>query len=206
MASKSSLAIALSKLNVFISPDTKLEQYATDSEIAADVLWTAKMLGDIEGKKIIDLGCGTGILGIGALLLGAEEVIFVDKDKKALALLNKNLDSLDVTEGFRIVHADIAEFDDKADVVIENPPFGTRERHIDKDFLSKAFSCADIVYSFHKTATKGFVDAFSKDNRFAITHRFDFRFPLKQTMSFHTKRIERIDVSCFRLLRNKIEK
>src|SRR3989338_8397937 len=82
--SKSSLAIELSKLKVFESPKVRQEQYPTDSEIAASVLWNAYILGDLEGKVIADLGCGTGILGIGALLLGAKKVFFIEVDKKAL--------------------------------------------------------------------------------------------------------------------------
>ena len=39
---------------------------------------------DLEGKTVIDYGCGSGILGIAALLLGARKVIAVDHDPQAL--------------------------------------------------------------------------------------------------------------------------
>src|SRR3989344_9379113 len=91
---KSGLAIELSKLKVFESPKVRQEQYPTDSEIAASVLWNAYILGDLEGKVIADLGCGTGILGIGALLLGAKEVLFVDSDEKALERAKNSLSKL----------------------------------------------------------------------------------------------------------------
>jgi putative methylase len=199
--SKSQLAIALSKLDVFPSPDPKLEQYPTDSEIAAEVLWNARMSGDIEGKTIADLGCGTGILGIGALLLGAKKVFFVDTDTAAIAVLGNNLNRLDITKGFAIINRDIADFDEKVDVVIQNPPFGTRQEHADKAFLEKAVSISATVYSFHKTATSRFVSSFSADKGFRIANRWDFSFPLKSTMKFHEKRIQRIEVSCFRLVK-----
>ena len=77
MVSKSALAIELSQLNVFPTPNIKLEQYPTDSEIAADILWTAFMRNDIKNKIIADFGCGTGLLGIGAILLGAKKVFFI---------------------------------------------------------------------------------------------------------------------------------
>ena len=76
MRSKKELAILLSKLKTFDTPKTHLEQYSTDSEIAADILWFAYQNKDIEGKKIADFGCGTGILGIGALNLGANKILF----------------------------------------------------------------------------------------------------------------------------------
>ena len=89
MITKSKLAIQLSKLKVFETAKIKLEQYPTDSEIAADILWNAFMQHDIEGKVIADLGAGTGVLGIGALLLNAKKVCFVEKDKEAVKLLKE---------------------------------------------------------------------------------------------------------------------
>jgi putative methylase len=195
--SKSSLAIELSKLQVFPSPKPKLEQYPTDSEIAADVLWQAYMAGDIKGKTIADLGCGTGLLGIGTLLLGAKKVFFIDTDTAALAILGNNLKKLDIKKGFKIVNSDIKDFKEKADTVIQNPPFGTKEKHTDRAFLEKAFTLANTIYSFHKTSTSGFVNKFAEDNNFSITNKWDFEFPLKQTLKFHKKRIQRIKVSCF---------
>lgn len=38
---------------------------------------------DLTGKKVLDLGCGSGILGLGALALGAAEVTGCDVDPKA---------------------------------------------------------------------------------------------------------------------------
>jgi putative methylase len=124
--SKSQLAIALSKLQVFPTPKPRLEQYPTDSEIAAEVLWFAGMRNDIKEKTVTDLGCGTGILGIGALLLGAKKTFFIDKDKEALAILGSNLKKLKIKKGFEIIDADISKFNKRVDVVIQNPPFGTK--------------------------------------------------------------------------------
>src|SRR5690606_12676573 len=42
-------------------------------------------------KAVIDYGCGSGILGIAALLLGAEKVIAVDNDPQALLASMDNL-------------------------------------------------------------------------------------------------------------------
>jgi putative methylase len=197
--SKSSLAIKLSKLRLFESADTRLEQYPTDSEIAAEVLWNAFMRGDIKGKVIADLGCGTGILGIGAILLGAKKVFFVDKDAAALDVLKDNLKSAGIGAGFSVENVDISDFNGKAEIVIQNPPFGTREKHIDREFLEKAMQFAKVIYSFHKESTSEFIEKLSSEKEFIIAERWSFGFPLKQTMSFHRKRIQRIAVMCFRL-------
>lgn len=42
------------------------------------------------GKSVLDLGCGSGILGIGAGLLGADNVTFVDIDSVAVKTTEKN--------------------------------------------------------------------------------------------------------------------
>jgi ribosomal protein L11 methyltransferase len=39
---------------------------------------------DLHGSRLVDFGCGSGILGIAALLLGAREVLGVDNDPQAL--------------------------------------------------------------------------------------------------------------------------
>ena len=200
--SKSGLAVVLSKLEGFKEPKVMVEQYIMDSETGASVLWNAALLGDIKQKVSVDLGCGTGILGIGALILGAKRVYFVDSDQEALEKAKENWQKVK-SEGLAFGEAiflcqDIAGFNEKVDVVFENPPFGTKVRHADRKFLKKAFEVGKVVYSFHKTESKKFLERFAKDNNFKITDVFDFNFPLKATMPFHSKRIKRISVSCFR--------
>ena len=202
MTSRSALAIALSKLDVFEKADISLEQYPTDSEIAATVLWQAHMNRDLLDKKVADLGAGTGILGIGALILGAKFVYFVEKDEKAIEILKRNLEEFDFERKHAILHMDVEEFKDKVDTVIENPPFGTKEKHADKTFLEKAFAIANIIHSFHKTNTKRFIEKISEDHGFNIAEQIDFSYPLKASQKFHKKKVEKIEVSCFRLLKD----
>ncbi|MBW2980736.1 METTL5 family protein [Candidatus Woesearchaeota archaeon] len=210
IGSKSKLAIKLSQLKGFEQQKVKAEQYPTDPEIAAQVLWNAYLLGDLEGKVSVDLGCGTGILGIGALYLGNSKVYFVDSDKEALDIAKINVsrvksESSDIGEAVFLCQ-DMAKFNKKVDLVLQNAPFGTKVRHADREFLKKAVKLADTIYSFHKSETKGFVEAFAKDSGFEISHCWDFRFPLKQAMSFHRRKIHRINVSCFRLIKAKLFK
>lgn len=55
----------------------------------------------LEGVSVLDMGCGSGILGIGALLLGAKDVLAVDIDKNAvdIAVKNANLNKVKNFEG-----------------------------------------------------------------------------------------------------------
>ncbi len=203
--SKSKLAILLSKLGVFEAPKLKSEQYITDSEIAADVLWQAYYLENIENKTIADLGSGTGILGLGALLLGAKKVFFIENDKNSIQTTKENLKFLEEETGIKLakkaifLNQDISNFNDKVDTVIQNPPFGTKQKHADKIFLEKAFSLAKVIYSFHKLETERFVNKISEDYGFEITHLWKFDFPIKATYSFHKKKIQRIKVGCWRM-------
>ena len=93
---KKSLAIFLSKLKKQESVSASLEQYPTDSDSAAHILWHAYMSGDIEDKVVADFGCGNGIFGIGALILGAKKVYFVDIDKNSIEVAKKNSEDSEV--------------------------------------------------------------------------------------------------------------
>lgn len=206
--SKSRLAIVLSGLERFNEPKVRQEQYPMDSEIGASLLWNAYLLEDIGEKSIVDLGCGTGILGIGALLLNAKRLMFVDSDKKALDIAKNNVSKLK-SEGYRMriaefICMDVEEVDTKADIALENPPFGTKVKHKDVVFLEKALKIAPIVYSFHKSETKVFLKRFADKNNAEITHIWDYKFPLKCTFEFHRRQIHRINASCFRFEKTEL--
>ena len=205
--SKKQLAIVLSKLEGFREAKVRVEQYTTDSEIAADLLWNASILGDIEEKVIVDLGAGTGILGIGALLIGAKQVLFIESENSALEIAKENLELVKhlIKGKSEFILKDIINFNQKADVVIQNPPFGTKSEHADKIFLEKAFETASIIYSFHKVSTDSFIEAFSRDKGFEITHFWQYKFPIKASFDFHTKKIHRIDVGLYRLAKVAIQ-
>lgn len=52
-----------------------------------------KLLSDVNlaGKKVVDVGCGSGILGIAALKLGCEECAFIDIDPDAVKACRRNV-------------------------------------------------------------------------------------------------------------------
>ena len=197
---KKQLAIFLSKLEGFVASDVKLEQYATDSEVAADILWRAFLNGDVEGKKIADFGCGNGILGIGALKLGAKKVYFVEKDSKVLEVLKRNLEGF---SEYEIFYGDVSEFNLKVDVVIENPPFGVQVRKADEKFLLKAMEVSKKIYSFHKIESVSFVESVCSNNGFLVKGVIEYDFLLWKTMKFHKKRKYYVKVGCWVLEKKK---
>ena len=202
MLSKSQIAIHLSKLKLFAAPKAHAEQYAMDSEIAAEVMHFALLHHDIEGKVIADLGCGTGILGIAALLAGAQKVYFVDKDNEALQICKINLTEYP-EQSYETVHTDIQQFTRTGDVVLQNPPFGVQKRHADRPFLIQAMKIAPVVYTFHKQESASFIARLAAERGFIVTHILPFDIPLKATQRFHTKKIHRVRIACWRLEKQK---
>ncbi|MDK2891733.1 MAG: putative methylase [Methanohalophilus sp.] len=93
------LEMRLQKVEGFEKPDISLEQYPTPATLAAEILHFAYMQGDLEGT-VIDLGCGTGMLAIGAKLLGAKEVIGYDIDPRPLMIARRNAEKLGVEVEF----------------------------------------------------------------------------------------------------------
>lgn len=202
--SKQELAVILSKLKGFDNPDPNAEQYMTDSEVAAGLLWDAFMANDIKGKSICDLGCGTGILGIGALILGADRVIFVDKDNRAIQLAEHNLRLVEDhnprgMESAEFFNIDICEFFTPTDAVIMNPPFGTRDKGADVRFLERAMQLSKVVYTIHKASTKDYLLKLIADKGWNVTYQKEVEMPLKNTMGHHEKRIQRVQVICLGL-------
>ena len=148
MRSKKQLEMALSRVKGFDNSKVSAEQYITPSDIASEVLWKAYMDGEIEGKVIVDLGSGTGILGIGALLLGAKKVYFIDNDPEVLSILKENIRNIeseyrDSENGndweWESIDIDVVETSESIiggeselipgnvlDTIVTNPPFGTK--------------------------------------------------------------------------------
>ncbi len=151
MVRKRNLEIALSKVEPHPSPKAHQEQYTIPANVAAEILYIAAYVNnDIIGKKVVDLGCGTGRLAIGAALLGAEEVIGVDIDKTAVKLAQENAAKLDVKDKIQWLVTDVNTLHGKFDTVVQNPPFGVQKRKADRMFLQKSIEIADRIYSLHK--------------------------------------------------------
>ena len=198
LSSKKELARELSFLENFDDAAVRLEQYKTDSEIAAELLWSLHMANELKGKTVADLGCGNGILGIGCLLLNAGEVFFVDKDNKALDIARENYKKLKLKHG-KFFCCDVFQFDQKADVVIQNPPFGVKKKHADREFLDTAMKTSDVIYSFHKSESENFLKKYCEN--FKVEKIFEFDFILRKTYKFHKKEKHHVRAGLFRMNR-----
>jgi putative methylase len=197
------LEMTLQRLAGFSRPRAALEQYQTPAPLAARLLYQALMIGDIEGRHVCDLGCGTGILAIGAALLGAESVSGVDIDEKALAVAKENARLTDVEVTF--LPMDLRENGcmkqlGACDTVVMNPPFGAQKAHADRPFIDCALSIAGVTYSIFNAGSIPFVAAYTAQKA-EITEKIGGAFPIKRTFAFHTKDVQEIEVEILRLKR-----
>lgn len=193
---KKKLEIILEQVPTHPQPNPQLEQYPTPSYIASDMLYFAHSLGDIENRKVMDLGCGCGIFALGAKLLGADSVIGMDIDEKAIDIARVYAQKLKLTVDFRV--CEIKDFNEKGDTVIQNPPFGAQMRHADRPFLEKAMTLSNVVYSLHLSETQEFIEKLADKNNMLITHTKGYEFAIKHTFDFHTKEKKNFEVTMFR--------
>ena len=93
---------------------------------------------EVEGSTFLDGFAGMGGVGIEALSRGAQRVYFVDRSRKACALIKENLRSLGVTEGAHVVEApmekalDFFQRDGVAfDIAFLDPPYERESLYTD---------------------------------------------------------------------------
>ena len=147
------LETALHEVETFEKPKVLLEQYPTRPHIAACILHAIETsYGGLDNCIVADLGCGTGVLSIGARLLGAKVVIGFDIDPDAIETAKRNLEEFglnseedndgycdlvlnDVTQTFTPLFDQNSKtgkdgnatlYSGAFDTVIMNPPFGTK--------------------------------------------------------------------------------
>lgn len=189
---KKDLERSLQRVLPHTRPRSDLEQYSTPATIAADVLFTAFSFGDVEGKKVVDLGCGSGILSIGAALLGAEKVTGIDVDPMALEDARHNIDLAGVEVELKCM--DIGELDMRADTVIMNPPFGAQRRNADRPFLEAGLRIAPRVYSLHNARTMDFLMNMTRAMDATVFFHKSYKFEIPHLFEFHDRKKKEIEV------------
>jgi 16S rRNA (guanine966-N2)-methyltransferase len=100
----------------------------------------------VPGARVLDLFAGSGALGIEALSRGAASVIFVEKDRRALDTIARNLEHTRLRGG---VHGgDVFSYLDRLappaafDLVFADPPYARRPG--ERDFAPELLACAAL--------------------------------------------------------------
>ena len=187
---KKQLEIELSKIiDDFKEPKIKFEQYMTPPEIAAFMIHYAWMKGEIENKKIIDIGAGTGMLGIGAAFLGGN-VTMIEIDKDAYEILKNNVAKTD--HEIRLINKNIFDFDfdEKYDTALINPPFGIKSKNKDMDFIVKASKISKHIFSIHdgSESNKNNIKSLFEKHNLKIIESLMMDFSLKSTYPWHEEK------------------
>jgi len=90
-----------------------------------------QILEPIKNKKVLDLYSGTGSIGLEFLSRGAKNVIMVEKSRKLISLLKKNITSIHLEDNYDIICKDAIRFlksnSNMFDIIFADPPYNTME-------------------------------------------------------------------------------
>lgn len=88
-----------SAANILLDPGMAFGT-GTHPTTALCLQWLAEQ--DLSGKTLVDFGCGSGILGIAALKLGAARCVGIDIDRQALIATRDNAERNGVADRFEV--------------------------------------------------------------------------------------------------------
>lgn len=107
------------------APEGKTTRPTTDK--AREATFNALgSLGIVVGAHVVDAFAGSGALGIEALSRGAAHCTFIERDREALAVLQRNIDSLGLRDRSTIVRGDavmLLASVSGATIVLADPPY-----------------------------------------------------------------------------------
>ncbi|WP_224450052.1 METTL5 family protein [Haloprofundus salilacus] len=208
MGDRRALETRLAVVAGFENPQARLEQYPTPPDIAAHVVHLADLQGDIDGRTVVDLGTGTGMLALGAALRGPARVVGVELDAEALSTARDNEQRVGTTTPIHWLRGDATRaplcdrtVDGSGTTVLMNPPFGAQHgrRGADRAFLRTASELADVSYSIHNQGSREFVESFAEDEGGEVTHAFGATLTLDRQFEFHEEETKDLDTEVFRI-------
>ena len=206
IAKRKHLEMFLDAVPDFTNPISKWEQYKTPADLAASILWRAKENQHIYNKEIIDIGSGTGILGIGASALGASRILFLDIDRRTHIQRKKwaDLTNVPFTTKWDEIVSDLFQSsvigEKNERVGLMNPPFGVQGLIPEKKFVSAAMMLCSILYVI-LSETQG-IDRIIKEiaNKKRLHHTKEAlgTIKLQRQFKFHKKESHIVNVQIVR--------
>lgn len=98
----------------------------------------------IEQGRVADLFCGTGSLGLEALSRGAQNAIFIDRDSRTTAILEKNIARANFVAESKVIRANAFKIGaptpasgEKFDLIFVDPPYLRSEDTTEKSQLGR---------------------------------------------------------------------
>ena len=127
----------------------------------------------LKGTVWVDFFAGTGAVGIEALSRGAAMVYFVEHSERAVELIGRNLESLGITQGFRIIQQGarqaIAQLDAQgvhANMIFLDPPYG-----LEATYLSTLQALAESRLAAYAQVIAEHAKRFDPGGKFAVFER-----------------------------------
>ncbi|MBN1548979.1 MAG: 50S ribosomal protein L11 methyltransferase [Syntrophaceae bacterium] len=74
----------------------------------------------VQGWQVLDVGTGTGILGIACAKLGAEKILCLDIDRKAVSIARENVQVNEVADRVKVSSRDVTNLDGAFDLIVAN--------------------------------------------------------------------------------------
>ena len=110
----------------------------------------------IDGARVLDGFAGTGAVGIEAISRGAAHVTFIEKDRRAVALIDENLTSCGVEEGYTIHRGDAATIlpglgSSAFDLILLDPPYDIMTMTPVLDASARVLAAGGLVVLEHAT-------------------------------------------------------
>jgi putative methylase len=197
------LAMLLSGLLPHPCDAVELEQYTTDGDLAARWLADIAAFDDLtEGCTVADLGAGNGVLGLGALAMGAGRAILVETDQAACDVAKLNAESLGFAESMEVIRAtlgsDPVDFG-SADVVISNPPWGRQTPRADRPFLEAVIAAETPAHLLH-SAEATHIQTLFEDAGWSTERYGEADFALPAAYSHHSRQRGRTRAAFWRLV------
>lgn len=91
--------------------------------------WMSALGGHLPDLRVLDLFSGSGALGLESLSRGADAVVFVDKARSSIRVLEANIELLQCQDRVTVVHGDAMKYVSglptrSFDVALADPPYG----------------------------------------------------------------------------------
>ena len=197
------MAMILSGLEPHPSNSVELEQYTTDGDLAVRWLSDIVAFGDLaEGCTVADLGAGNGVLGLGALAMGAGRVLLVEADQAACDVAMLNAESMGLAESVELIQGALGSEPvdlSSADAIISNPPWGRQSPKADRPFLDVILSSGITAHLMH-SAEASHIEPLFEEHGWAVERYGEADFALPATHSYHSRQRSKTRAAFWRLV------
>ena len=192
----------LSQLTPHPCNSVELEQYTTGGDLAARWLSDIAAFGDLaEGCTVADLGAGNGVLGLGALAMGAGRAILVEADEAACDVAKSNAESMGFADSVEVIQATLGSDPvdlSSADVVISNPPWGRQTPKADRPLLEAVLSTGVPAHLLHSAEARHIEPLFD-DAGWTVERYGEADFALPAAYEHHARERGRTRAAFWRL-------